>query len=189
MTDPATPLRLLILPGLGGSGPAHWQTRWEERLPGCTRVQQRDWDHPELAAWLASVDQAIAGTEGRVVLVAHSLACPLVAHGARRPAWSRVAGALLVAPADVDSEEHTPPETRNFAPVPRAALPFPAVVVASSNDPFVTLSRAREFAAAWGAELVDVGAVGHINADSDLGEWAEGQRVLEGLIARAAERP
>jgi predicted alpha/beta hydrolase family esterase len=189
MSEAVTPLRLLILPGLGGSGPAHWQTRWEECLPGCTRVQQRDWDQPRLEAWLTSADEAIARAEGRVVLVAHSLACQLVAHGAGRPAWSRVAAALLVAPADVESEAHTPPETRNFAPVAGGPLPFPAVIVASSNDPYVTLERAQQFAARWGAELVEVGALGHINAASGLGDWAEGRRLLERLIARAAVRP
>src|SRR6185503_6503186 len=103
MTIRVAPLRLLILPGLGGSGPGHWQTRWEARDPACARVEQRDWDRPELAAWLAAVDDALERVDGRVVLVAHSLGCVLVAHGARRPAWSRVAAALLVAPADVDS--------------------------------------------------------------------------------------
>jgi predicted alpha/beta hydrolase family esterase len=178
-------LRLLILPGLGGSGPEHWQTRWEACVPGCSRVEQADWDSPQLQQWLATVDEAIARADGPVVLIAHSLACSLVAHGARRPAWARVAAALLVAPADVESPAHTPPETRNFAPIPRAALPFPAVVVASSDDPYGPLERARLFAEAWGAELVEVGAMGHINAASGLGDWPEGRRLLQALLARA----
>jgi predicted alpha/beta hydrolase family esterase len=176
--------RLLILPGLGGSGPEHWQTLWEGCLPGCSRVEQSDWDSPRLDVWLKTADEAIARAGGAVVLVAHSLACSLVAHGARRPGWANVAGALLVAPADVESPEHTPPETRNFAPIPRAKLPFPTIVVASSDDPFGPLERARLFAQAWGAEFVEVGAKGHINAASGLGEWPEGKRVLETLLAR-----
>jgi predicted alpha/beta hydrolase family esterase len=183
--SPAAP-RLLILPGLGGSGPEHWQTAWEACQPRCARVTQRDWDRPELGEWLARVDAAIAAAEGPVVLVAHSLACPLVAHGARRTGWERVAAALLVAPADVDSPAHTPPETRGFAPVPTAALPFPATVVASRNDPYVELERARHFAERWGATFVDLGEVGHINAASNLGDWPEGRRLLDELCARAA---
>jgi predicted alpha/beta hydrolase family esterase len=179
-------IQVLVLPGLGGSGPEHWQTRWEVREPACARVEQRDWDRPALAEWLDAADAAIAGAGGPVVLVAHSLACALVAHGARRPAWARVAGALLVAPADVDSPAHTPPETRGFAPMPVAALPFPATVVASHDDPFVTLDRARGFARAWGAAFVDLGPCGHINATSGLGDWAAGRALLEALVARAA---
>jgi len=189
MTAREAPLRFLVLPGLGGSGPAHWQTRWESCLPACARVHQSSWDRPELEAWLVEVDRALEGAVGPVVLVAHSLACVLVAHGARRPAWSRVAAALLVAPADVDSQAHTPPETRGFAPVPVQRLPFPSIVVASHDDPYVAFERARHFAERWGAELVDVGTLGHINADSGLGEWGEGRDLLERLVGRAAPGP
>jgi predicted alpha/beta hydrolase family esterase len=177
--------RILILPGLGGSGPAHWQTLWQARDPRCTRVEQRDWDRPELGAWVAALDRAVAA--GPVLLVAHSLACPLVAHWARAcgpaEARARVAGALLVAPADVDAPERTPPETRSFAPMPQQPLPFPAVVIASQDDPFVALERARCFAAAWGARFVDAGARGHLNALSGLGDWPEGWRHVEDLLA------
>lgn len=188
MTIRAAPFRLLVLPGLGGSGPEHWQTRWEACELACARVQQRDWDRPTLGEWLRAVDEALERLDAPVVLVAHSLACALVAHGARRPAWTRVVAALLVAPADVDSETRTPPETRSFSPVPQAALPFPATVVASQDDPYVDLSRARDFARRWGAEFVDVGALGHINAASGLGDWAEGRRLLGALVARAETR-
>jgi predicted alpha/beta hydrolase family esterase len=185
MTGRPASAKLLILPGLGGSGPEHWQTRWEAGERACARVQQRDWDRPALDEWLANVDEALARQDGPVVLVAHSLACALVAHGARRPAWASVVGALLVAPADVESPAHTPPETRGFAPMPCGPLPFPALVVASLDDPFVEPERARHFARCWNAEFVEVGARGHINAASGLGDWAEGRRLLGTLLARA----
>jgi len=187
VTVRAAPVRLLILPGLGGSGPEHWQTAWEACEPRSARVAQRDWDRPELDEWLGNVDAALDAADGPVVLIAHSLACALVAHGARRPGWSRVAAALLVAPADVDSPAHTPLETRGFAPIPERALPFPATVVASRNDPFVDLERARHFAGRWGAVFVDVGAIGHINAASELGDWPEGRRLLAELLSRARD--
>ena len=87
-------------------------------------------------------------------------------------------GALPVAPADVDSELHTPPEVRGFAPLPLEPLPFPAVVVASRTDPYVPFARARHFAERWRASFVDAGRRGHLNADSDLGEWPAGLRLL-----------
>jgi uncharacterized protein len=187
MTVRAAPVRFLILPGLSGSGAEHWQTLWEARDPACTRVEQQDWDRPDLAGWLRAVDEALEAAEGPVVLVAHSLGCALVAHGARRAAWSRVAAALLVAPADVDTPGCTPPETRGFSPIPLESLPFPATVVASQDDAYVDFERARHFARCWGAEFVDAGAVGHINAASGLGNWPAGRRLLDQLAARASE--
>ena len=132
--------------------------------------------------------QAIEAAGGPVVLVAHSLGCALVAHAARRwPALvaRHVRAALLVAPADVDSPAHTPPETRGFAPMPGARLPFPATMIASADDPYVSFDRARAFAAAWGAVFVAAGACGHINAASGLGDWPAGRRALADLIARS----
>ena len=178
----------MIVPGLGGSGANHWQTIWVARLPRCGRVVQRDWDRPDRELWLQALRRAIEAADAPVVLAAHSLGCALVAHAAARwPALiaRAVRAALLVAPADVDSPAHTPPETRGFAPMPQARLPFAATVIASGDDPYVTFARARAFAAAWGADLVDAGAVGHINAASGLGDWPAGQRALQALIDRS----
>ena len=97
-----------------------------------------------------------------------------------------VAGALLVAPADVDSPERTPDALRSFAPMPLAALPVPALVAASENDPFVTLPRAMFFSAHWKASCFNVGALGHINADSALGDWPLGMQMLKTLEMRIA---
>jgi len=188
--------RILVLPGLGGSGPEHWQTLWERTHAGCVRVEQRDWDRPERAAWLSTLTAAIAAEPGPVFLVAHSLACALVAHWAREhgalvrtgAGSARVRGALLVAPADVDAPERTPPETRSFAPMPREPLPFPATVVASQDDPFVALERARELAAAWGADFVDAGALGHLNAASGLADWPEGWLHVQAHLAAMRAR-
>jgi predicted alpha/beta hydrolase family esterase len=114
------------------------------------------------------------------VLAAHSLACALVAHWATRPG-ARAAGAFLVAPADVDSPAHTADEVRNFSPVPLVRLPFPSIVVASTDDPFVTPARAATFARAWGSRLVTFERAGHLNADAGFGPWPEGRRLLAEL--------
>jgi predicted alpha/beta hydrolase family esterase len=177
---------VVIVPGLGGSGPEHWQTSWERNHPRHARVEQRDWDRPDLQAWLTALAARIEAAGEPVVLVAHSLGCALVAHLARRRPDLPVRGALLVAPADVDSPAHTPPETRGFSPLPVAPLPYPATVIASRDDPFVTLDRARAFAAAWGAAFVDAGTCAHINAASGLGDWPAGRRHLEALLDRLA---
>ncbi|AUG75130.1 hypothetical protein CFP65_0146 [Kitasatospora sp. MMS16-BH015] len=172
--------RVLILPGYQNSGPEHWQTRWEREDPALRRVEQADWDTPHLADWVAELDRAVVAEPGPVVLVAHSLGCITVAHWAARH-QRPVRGALLVAPADIDTAEV--PELVNFRPVPLAPLPFPATVVASTDDPWCSLERSRAFAAAWGAELAVAGAHGHINSASNLGSWPYGKELLGKLLA------
>jgi len=186
MGAPKSPL-ILVLPGLGGSGPDHWQTRWEALYPRHRRVVQQNWDRPDRGLWLEALGAAVenVGADEPVALVAHSLGCALVAHAVARTFAARVRAALLVAPADVDSVACTPPETRVFAPMPLWRFPFPATVVASQTDPYVTFARARAFADAWGAELVDAGSHGHLNASSGLGDWPAGHAILEVLLARA----
>ena len=172
---------VLVLPGYGDSGPAHWQTLWERRH-GYARVVQDDWERPELAAWKRRLSEALDRVAGPVVLVAHSLGCALVAHVASERLADRVAGALLVAPPDVDELQHLLPEVASFAPMPMRRLPFPSIVVASRNDPYAEPARVRAFAEAWDARLVDVGEAGHVNAESNLGDWCEGHCLLEELL-------
>ncbi|HPR06238.1 MAG TPA: alpha/beta hydrolase [Denitromonas sp.] len=177
----------LMLPGLGGSGPAHWQSHWTRALPQLRRVVQHDWDAPSRRDWINTLDAAVRGSHGEVILVAHSLACALVAHWARQHT-GRVRGALLVAPADVDSTEHTPEVVRGFAPMPLQALPFPSIVVASEDDPYVSMARARQFAEAWGSRIENIGPAGHINAESGLGNWPDGLALLESLCVTTHDR-
>lgn len=180
-----SPLRVdaLILPGLSSSGPEHWQTLWEQRDPGCRRVEQAEWQSPRCADWVTTLDDAVAQSAYPVVLVAHSSSCALVAHWARDASsdhLQRVRGALLVAPSDPEGPNY-PKEPTGFAPVPLVRLPFPSIVVASRDDVYVSMERAREYAAAWGAELVDLGDAGHVNAASGLGSWAVGYGLLQRL--------
>jgi predicted alpha/beta hydrolase family esterase len=173
----------LILPGLSNSGTEHWQSRWERMDPSCRRVEQRDWETPRCADWVAALDAAIASADAPVVLVAHSSSCALVAHWARDASVgqrARVRGALLVAPSDPEGRNY-PPGPTGFAPMPLAPLLFRSIVVASRDDVYVTLDTARRYASAWGSTFVDIGARGHINAASALGEWPEGRMLLTQL--------
>ncbi len=173
----------LILPGLFNSGPEHWQTCWERLDPNCRRVEQADWERPRCADWVATLDRAVEASEEPVVLVAHSSSCALVAHwsqSARPDHLSRVRGALLVAPSDPEGPAY-PKGPTGFAPMPMRRLPFPTIVVASTNDVYVSLARAREFASAWGSRFVNIGEAGHINSASGLGEWPAGYAFLREL--------
>lgn len=172
---------ILIIPGLGGSGPHHWQTYLERSFPGASRIQQDDWDRPDRDAWIERAVSAVEAAPG-AVLVAHSLGCAVVAHAVAARPELPVAAALLVAPADVDREHGPADGLRGFAPMPCAPLPFRSVVVASADDPYMTLARARALADDWGAEFVDAGALGHINVDAGFGPWPDGERMLRRLI-------
>jgi predicted alpha/beta hydrolase family esterase len=168
--------RVLILPGLHTSGPEHWQSYWEREHPNFQRVEQRDWDTPERREWVETLDQAITAEPSPVVLVAHSLACCLVAHWAAAHSGP-VQGALLVAPSDVEAAGF-PEGTTGFAPMPMSPLPFPSIVVASTDDEYLTVARAERFAAAWGSRLEVAGALGHINSASGLSSWPAGFALL-----------
>ncbi|CAI2767237.1 RBBP9/YdeN family alpha/beta hydrolase [Flavobacterium collinsii] len=176
--------QLLILPGLGNSGDKHWQTFWHKKFKNATRIVHDEWDEPIREEWLKRLNEEISKLNSPTVLVAHSLAVSLVLHWAQANQNSNIVGALLVAPADVDSPQHTPDSIRNFSPMPISKLPFPSVVVASENDPYATFERKKYFAEMWGSDLVNVGQKGHINSDSDLKYWEEGQLILEQLIEK-----
>ena len=171
---------VLVLPGYGDSGPGHWQSRWEAADGNLRRVLQRDWLMPDRAEWLATLEREIAACAAPPVLVAHSLGCALVAHRVKAGGGG-IKAALLVAPADVEVLALTVEVVQSFAPMPLIPLPFPSVVVASSDDPYVTPGRAAAFARAWGSRLVTLTRAGHVNTDSGFGPWDEGRRLLEEL--------
>lgn len=171
-----------VLPGWQNSGPEHWQSRWE-RAHGYQRVEQHDWMRPLRGDWIARLEDVLLGCPQPAVLVAHSLGCIHAAAWASHSGnTGRVKAALLVAPPDTERND-VRQMLPSWSPVPLQKLPFKALVIASSNDPFCSLARAREFADAWGADFVDAGELGHINADSGLGDWPEAHAQLSGLMA------
>ncbi len=174
------PQSVLILPGWQGSGPTHWQSRWEA-LYGYRRVEQHDWQRPLRGDWSARLEEVVRDADAPVVLVAHSLGCILAAWwAAHSPSAQRVRAALLVAPGDVEREALRGP-LPGWAPIARRPLPFRSVLVGSRNDPFCTIERAQALAADWGAHWVEAGEGGHLNAESGLGDWAAGHALLEEL--------
>jgi len=169
----------LIIPGWQGSGAGHWQRRWLDVDADASIVEQDDWHAPKLEAWLARLDAAIRRTR-QPILVAHSLGAVLVAAYAKRYPRNNIAGALLVAPADVDSLPSDHP-LADFTTVPLTRLPFPSILALSRNDPYISVERGRLFASRWGSELVDIGHAGHVNAESGHGHWPAGFRLASEL--------
>ncbi|GJG95619.1 alpha/beta hydrolase [Cupriavidus pauculus] len=173
-------LQILTVPGLHGSGPAHWQSRWEGLYPDWQRIEQHDWGRPSLPLWAERVSEGVSRAlrvaSCGAVLVAHSFGClATLRQAALDPVG--IAGVLLVAPADPD-------KFGVGALLPTWRLPFPTVLVASTNDPWMSQRTAFSWGTLWGSELVDAGALGHINADSRLDEWQQGQALLATLLQR-----
>lgn len=169
---------ILIVPGRGNSGPGHWQTWLEGELAASRRIEQDDWDAPWLLDWMVRLRDGIDAAPGPALLVAHSFGClAAVAAGLARP--ERVAGALLVAPAD--PWRFGIPDVLLEEP-----LPFPSILVASENDPWMSLAGARRWAGLWGSRLVSLGEAGHINGDSGYGPWPQALALLDELDRQAA---
>ena len=183
-------IRYLILPGWQGSGPDHWQTHWQQLLPNAQRVEQTDWQHPQRSDWVAELERSVAAEPTPVVLIAHSLGCITVAHWAAEtsPALrSRVRGALLVAPADVERDNCAAP-LRDFAPIPRQHLGFPSVLVGSSNDHAASQHRAVALGSDWGSQTVILDQAGHINTAAGYTRWEDGFVHLYQLQSRIEEQ-
>ena len=177
-----SPRNVLILPGWQNSGPDHWQSLWQT-AHGYTRVDQHDWQRPLRGDWIARLEEVLLGLSEPAVLVAHSLGClHTAAWAAHSQNTHRVKAALLVAPPDMEQGD-----LRQMLPswfsVPQQRLPFPTVLISSSNDQFCTSERAESFAAAWGSEMVSAGPCGHLNAESGHGDWPEAYARLQPLIA------
>ncbi|GGL06304.1 RBBP9/YdeN family alpha/beta hydrolase [Deinococcus radiotolerans] len=169
---------IVIVPGLGDSGPEHWQSLWTSKF-GAARVRQDDPDRPTPETWSARLQEVIDATPGDLVLIGHSCGVLNIVHWARLTGGHpRVKGAMLVGPTDADMTIEEYPAVQGMAPVPMQPLPFPALVVASENDPFATFERAQAFAEAWDAEFISAGEAGHINVASGHGDWPDGEVLL-----------
>ncbi|EHH68753.1 RBBP9/YdeN family alpha/beta hydrolase [Gluconobacter morbifer] len=183
----------LLVPGLFGSGPGHWQSRWEATY-GFRRVTQKSWEHPVPEDWEAALTEAItrAATESgrRVLLVAHSLGAVLTVRWLNRHNADRIAGAFLVAPADIEHAAN-PAAARlaAFAPLPENPLPVPSALVFSRNDEWLSVPRARHLARKWRSDLRDAGQVGHIGSSDPLEDWTPGLKALLSFHSRHIGRP
>jgi predicted alpha/beta hydrolase family esterase len=179
-----SPVRVLVIPGLRGSGPVHWQSWLQGHFRRAVRVEQDDWDTADLETWATRIGETIAAEpSGPWVAVAHSFGCLALAqyvlstcgrtaHGVR--------GALLVAPAD--------PGRFALDDLPlRQRLRVPATLLASDTDPWMSAARAESFAQAWGSGFVNLGDAGHINADAGFGPLPAAKKLTEFLIHRVEQ--
>lgn len=190
-------LFLVTVPGWGNSGPQHWQTLWERSYPLVRRVEQENWLYPDRDAWVAALARTLDEIDGKVVIAAHSLGCHTAVAwllSASLMEQRKVKGLLLVAPpalpitaeralASGELPEGAPlPDFTGFGQACTQRLPLPAIVVASRDDLFCPFAEAERMAQGWGAKLVDAGNAGHMGSTAGLGNWQEGQRLLQRLM-------
>lgn len=175
---------ILIVPGLGHSGPGHWQRRWADKIRNAHFVEQDEWDRPTLDGWVDTITGDIMMATRPVVLVGHALGVAAIVAASQRLADTKVKAAFLVAPPDIDEHPNVPRAAAPFKNLPRDPLRFPSMLVASSNDPYCTVERAAEFASCWGSDFHVAGEAGHINAESGHGPWPEGLLMFTRLMSR-----
>lgn len=179
----------LIVPGLYGSELHHWQTWLERKLPKAIRVEQPDWDNPMLTQWTATIMRYLDHYPGKFYLIAHSFGClASVAAAVQRP--ERIAGAMLVAMADPQGfntqgfrlgQPYIAATGSIASHLPKKPLGFPSVVVASTNDPWMSLENAQLWAERWESHLINLGDAGHINVASGYGPWPQGLEIFAHL--------
>ena len=106
-----------IIPGLGNSGPDHWQTYFENSAANFQRIHQQEWDAPVCNDWIETIENTIADYNPEsVILIGHSPGCAAITHWAKQYN-KKVKGALLVAPSDIDAPQYTFP-AKGFDPIP-----------------------------------------------------------------------
>ena len=52
--------KILTIPGLNNSGPAHWQSLWERKFAHCERINLGNWAAPDRGEWTQRIAAAIA---------------------------------------------------------------------------------------------------------------------------------
>jgi predicted alpha/beta hydrolase family esterase len=173
-------IRYFTIPGFGNSGPQHWQTYFERSGENFQRIEQEEWNAPACKDWILTIDKAITGYDpATIIFIGHSLGCATIAHWAKKYN-KKIKAAMLVAPSDIESPHYTFP-INGFNPIPKDKINFPTIVIASADDQWVSLDRAKHFADNWGSKFINIGNAGHINAASGHYEWQEGLEILKTL--------
>jgi predicted alpha/beta hydrolase family esterase len=172
----AAPERVLILHGLGGSDPEHWQhwlaSRLEQRGVEVAFPDLPDPDAPDPDAWLAALAAVLGDREGWTVL-AHSLGALLWLRACARADAPLGAGrTLLVAPPCIDDLPEIQPFLRHGAGAADvAAASAETLIVASDDDPYCPPGAGPRFAEPLGLGLVTVAGGAHLNVDAGYGPW------------------
>jgi predicted alpha/beta hydrolase family esterase len=72
-----------------------------------------------------------------------------------------------------------------FVTAYKRPIKVPGLIVCSDDDPYCTPKASKEIALHWERSAVNAGALGHINAESGVGEWVQEQTMLSVFLAMA----
>lgn len=174
----------LLLPDLDGEGAGYWQSHWVASRIDCHAVDLGHARRPDRNSLVSRLDHAMRGIDAPLILVGHGVGALTIA------AWAglmsseseiAVAGALLVAPSDAVADS-ADSRLQGFAPLPATVFSFPALVVASEDDPQLSADRAFSLARQWGAGFARFGTCGHFMPADGIGWWPEGEELLDRFI-------
>ncbi|MCY1284982.1 hypothetical protein PS893_04248 [Pseudomonas fluorescens] len=178
-----TAATILIVPGLREHVAEHWQTLLAARLSNVRSVAPLETDKLDCMARVRAIQHELEQIDGPVILVAHSAGVLMVAHWAAH--YSRpIKGALLAAPPDLDAvwpSNYPSSETlrsQGWNPLPQGPLPFRSIVAGSTNDHLASLPAVTRMAEGWGAELLNLGDVGHLNPAAGFGHWQQAEALI-----------
>ena len=173
-----TTARVLVIPGLHGSGPGHWQHWLQDQYAGARRVEQDDWHVADLDRWSANIERTVrSADEVGWIAVAHSFGCLALAHYLQGSGRG-IAGLLMVAPAD----------PRKFGVahrLPLHPLGVHGYLVASESDPWMRIESASAWALLWAVRFMNIGRAGHVNAEAGFGPFPVARQLVDELLAAA----
>lgn len=179
---------VMIVPGLRGEAPEHWQSHLARELSRAHIVDSTARHKRDLDGRVDDLERLVSSLDAPATIVAHSAGVLVAIHWAAR-CGAGVSGALLATPPDLGRPLPSlyptlvELEDSGWLPIPRQLLPFPSIVAASTNDELGDPVRVRGLANAWGSSVVDLGPVGHLNPASGFGEWPGAIELLDRLDA------
>jgi predicted alpha/beta hydrolase family esterase len=167
-------MKVLILHGWGGSDYPHWQSYIAGELAKdyghVSFFKFSDMDFPKFDIWQKELEEHLIEFKPDIV-VCHSLANILWFHLCNNHKInSDIKKLYLVAPPSLKCDIK---ELQSFYPIniPTNLFAKKALLISSTNDPYMTLDEANELQKSLKIQLKIIENGGHINTDSGYGKW------------------
>ena len=168
-----TDKKVLLLHGWGGSDFPHWQA-WiaGEIVKNYGSVSFPLLHNPHFPSknrWMSDVKELLKDFKPDIV-ICHSLANTLWFHLCNEGDIEQVEHLLLVAPPSLSLDIET---IKTFFPVtaPKDLFAKDALLVTSTNDPYMSKEEAKQLQNALNIEMKVLEDAGHINEESGFGKW------------------
>ncbi|WP_324171656.1 RBBP9/YdeN family alpha/beta hydrolase [Sulfurimonas sp.] len=173
--------KVLLLHGWGGSDFPHWQSWLAGELAKdygkVSFLKFSNFDFPNKNDWKNELIKELDDFKPDIV-ICHSLANTLWFHLCNEENIKSVKQLFLVAPPSLNSKID---EVNSFFPVtiPKNLNADEALLICSTNDPYMTLDEAKSLQKELKVEMHVVKDAGHINADSGFGKWPWMLQILQ----------